>query len=149
MKRRSKYVVRSSALVAYAAAKPASNAIASSSGVVEQVDLVPGEPFQGEQALRDAVREVVEEPVATRQPDGEAVLFQPEASGTDQRDVELVPRIGHQEREMDEDLPGALDWKEPEQLGEVAALEQVMRGFKVRGRPLFRRAAAGQNASHA
>jgi hypothetical protein len=93
--------------------------------VVGHVHLVPDEAAHGGQLLRDAVRDVHEAALARGEPEGDAVLAQPEALRPGEGDVELLLRPRGEEREVREDVARALLGEVTLELREVAVARHV------------------------
>ena len=94
--------------------------------VVGDVHPVPDERLDREELLRDAVRDVHEPALARAQPERDPVLLHLEEAGPREGDVQLLLRVGGQEREVEEEPPGAPHREVALQLGEVAVAGHVL-----------------------
>ena len=93
--------------------------------VVVDVDRIPGEGLEAQEALRNAVRDVPEDAAAQGEPEGEAVLGEHEPAWAGQRDVQVGLGIGDQQGEVEEEPAVPALREEPFQLREVAVARHV------------------------
>jgi hypothetical protein len=93
---------------------------------VGHVHGVPDERLRYEEALGDAVRVVDQPALARADPEGDAVLLEREETRAGERDVQLLPRVRREEREVEVEPARDLRREVALELGEVTVAGAVL-----------------------